>query len=150
MQDDVYLSICRYEAMTGLSGWTNDACPDQADQDREMYGEEYGLLQVQHGYEFTSPARMVRFLVEVCGHSYQEAVDGIVEDFRNAPTMPLPALQAPEAVAREMQSAHRNILEALVDLKISRLTSAGDDRGLAYNWAVTRKLLSMRQPPNGR
>jgi hypothetical protein len=90
---------------------------------------------------------MVRFLVEVCGHSYQEALDAVVEHFQNMPSKPLPNREDPRQVARQMTESYGNILEALVDLKISRLVSAGDESALSYNRGITDQLLLMRRSP---
>lgn len=147
MRDEVLLSLCRYEAMTGLSDWLDEACPGQEDQDRASYGKDYGLLAGKDGRQYTSTARMVRFLVEVCGHSYQEALDAVVEHFQNMPSKALPNREDPGQVARQMTESYGNILEALVDLKISRLVSAGDESALSYNWGITDRLLQMRRPP---
>jgi hypothetical protein len=147
MRDDVMLSLCRYEAMTRLSDYWNEDCPDQEVRDREMFGDEYGLLAGENGYGYLSTARMVRFLVEVCGHSYEEALEGVVEHFQKMPAVPSPSREAPRQVARRMKESHKNTLEALVDLKIARLISENDESALAYIRAITGELIHLRTAP---
>lgn len=145
MRDELYESLWRYEAMTGLIDWQNEADSGQQDRDRDNYGKDYGLVLYPDGQHYTSYARMLRFLVEVCGHSYEESLEALVEHFKGMPCA-YRAIAAPEEDARQIRASGDNIIEALFDLKVRRLISAGDELALAYNWRTTRYLMATQSP----
>ena len=82
MSEELYADIWRYEAMAGLLDWSNEDDPGREDRDRAAFGNQYGLVEYPNGAEYLSYARMLRFLVEVCGHAYEDSLEAIVEHAR--------------------------------------------------------------------
>jgi hypothetical protein len=146
MRDELRDSLWRYEAMTGLIDWEDESAPGQEDRDQAAYGTEYGLTPCPDGQQQASYARMVRFLVEVCGHSYEESLEALVEHFRAMPGA-YRADANPEDDARQIMSAAENIIEALFDLKVGRLIHGDDEGALDYNRRTTRKLMTLTRAP---
>ncbi len=144
MRDELYESLWRYDAMTGLVDWKCEDDPGREERDREAYGKEYGLLQYPGGMESVCYARIVRFLVEVCGHSYEESLAALIEHVRGQPSALRSDLDA-DCDARNIRVHNGNIIEALFSLKVGRLI---DDEAFAldYNWKVTRRLMSLPGP----
>jgi len=146
MRDELYESLWRYEAMTGQIDWENEADPGQQERDRAAYGKDYGLVPYPDGQHYTSYARMLRFLVEVSGHAYAESLEAIVEHFRSMPAG-YRMYADPEADARKIRASGENIIEALFDLKVGRLISAGDELAISFNWRTTHRLMGMANNP---
>jgi hypothetical protein len=145
MRDELYESLWRYEAMTGLIDWQNEADPGQQERDRTAYDKDYGLVLYPDGQHYTSYARMLRFLVEVCGHAYEESLEAIVGYSQGMPCA-YRASANPEDDARQIRSSGENIIEALFDLKVGRLIAGGNDVVLNFNWQTTRCLMAMEAP----
>lgn len=145
MRDELYSDIQRYLAMTDLLHYSDEDDPGREERDRAVYGKEYGLLSYPDGKEYFSPARLVRFLVEICGHSYTEALEAAIEDDLSQPRgARLPDLDA-ERDATSIRSRTDNVIEALFNLKFTRLTSS-DQEELDFAWAVTRSLMAKAGP----
>lgn len=145
MRDELMQSLWRYDAMTGQVDWNNEEDPGREDRDRAAFGQDYGLVRFQDGQEYVCNGRIVRFLVEVCGHSYEEALEALVEHLQGQPH----AYRADpdiEADARQIRAGAVNIIEALFSLKVDRLVSQDDSLAVDYSWRVTRTL--MRLPGN--
>src|SRR4051812_13683604 len=88
MNDRIHMDLMRYEEMVGLCDGSNPDDLDEARRDRAQYGKEYGSPTDDQGRPRYSPAKIVRFLVEVCGHSYNDALQAVIEDMRSWPTVP--------------------------------------------------------------
>jgi len=128
--------------MTGLVDWNNEEDPGREDRDRAAFGREYGLVRYADGQEYVCNGRIVRFLVEVCGHSYEESVEALVEHIQGQPHA---CRAAPDidADAAAIRAGAPNIIEALFSLKVGRLVNEGDRRAVDYNWRVTRVLIAL-------
>jgi hypothetical protein len=98
------------------------------------------------GQNYVCNARIVRFLVEVCGHSYEEAVEALVEHIQNQPHGYRAAPDV-EADAKAIRAGAPNIIEALLSLKVDRLVSQGDTTATDYSWRVTRLLMQAASEP---
>lgn len=143
MNDDIYRDLMRYEEMVGLCSGSNPDDPEQGKRDLAQYGKEYGAPADAEGYPQYSPAKIVRFLVEACGHSYNDALAAVVEDMQGWPSAPRDDLPEPKDEARAMRAANRNIIEDLFDLKVIRLSRDGDREGVGYAWDVTREVMAI-------
>jgi hypothetical protein len=143
MNDDIHRDLMRYEEMVGLCSGSNLDDPDEAARDFARYGKEYGAPGDAQGHPAYSPARIVRFLVEVCGHSYNDALAAVVEDMQGWPSAPRDDLPNPKDEAQAMRAANRNIIEDLFDLKVIRLSRDGDREGVGYAWDVTREVMAI-------
>lgn len=142
MHDALYESLFRYEAMTGICDWESEEEPGREDRDRIAYGKEFGLVRYPDGNEYLSYARMVRFLVEVCGHAYAESLDAVVEHVQSQPVGGYRSELDAEREAATVRAGSENIIEALFHLKVIRLIQDGNVRALDYNWEVTRALMA--------
>lgn len=145
MRDELLNSLWRYDAMTGLVDWSNEDDPGREDRDREAFAKEYGLVRYPDGRDYVCNARIVRFLVEVCGHSYEEALEALIEHLQGQPH----AYRADpdiESDARQIRAGAPNIIEALFSLKVDRLVSEGDPAALDFSWRVTRALMGIQRP----
>lgn len=147
MRDALYESLFRYEAMTGICDWESEDEPGREDRDRIAYGKELGLVPYPDGNEYLSYARMVRFLVEVCGHAYGESLDAVVEHVQSQPVGGYRSDLDAEREAATIRAGSENIIEALFHLKVTRLIAGGNDRALDYNWKVTRALMAKDNSP---
>lgn len=147
MPHDVQASMYRYEAMVGTISWNNEDDPGREERDLAAYGEEYGLLRYPDGHEYVCHARTVRFLIEVCGHSYDEAVEGLVQYYRDQPWGQRRLEPNAEAEARAMKELNRNIIEELFSLKVNRMVHYDDDGAVAYSWKLTRTLMGLKGQP---
>lgn len=146
MRNELYDDLMRYEAMSGISDYTDQDDPGREDRDRQAFGNEYGLVRFPDGKEYLSYARMVRFLADICGHSYEESLDAVVEHIRSLPHGYRDDLDV-EGDARAIRNSGENIIEALFNLKVSRLIEGDDERALDYSWQVTRAVIAMKRPP---
>lgn len=146
MREELYADIWRYEAMTGLLDWSNEDDPGREERDRAAYGKEYGLVVYPDGTEYLSCARMLRFLVEVLGHSYDEGLEAIVEHGRSLPSGGYRDDPDVEGEAAKIKIGTSNIIEALFNLKVTRLIAADDKRAADHNRQVTRQLMAKRGP----
>lgn len=122
MNDQVRSSIARYEAMVGLCDFIDPDDPEQAGKDRDRYGTEYGARRDPDGKPIWSSARVLRFLVEVCGYTYREALEGIIDDIRSWPIGQDAAI-APEEHARALRAEGGDIIELLFNLKVLQLAA---------------------------
>lgn len=127
MNEDIRGSIARYEAMVGLCDFADLDDPEQAGKDRALYGTEYGAKLDPGGKPMWSSARVLRFLVEVCGYSYQQALDGLINDIRSWPLTQAPPI-APKEHARTLRAGGGDIIELLFNLKVSRLAAEDPER----------------------
>jgi len=139
MNEQVRSSIARYEAMVGLCDFIDPDDPEQVGKDRDRYGAEYGARRDPDGKSIWSSARVLRFLVEVCGYTYQEALEGIVNDIRSWPIGQDAAI-APEEHARALRAEGGDIIELLFNLKVLRL--AAQDPARARFFRETAKALA--------
>lgn len=139
MRDELQDSLWRYDAMTGIVDWNNPDDPGREERDLAAYGRDYGLIRYPDGQDYTCYARIVRFLTEVCGHSYEESLEALIEHVREQPSMPRTGLDA-EADARAIRARGGNIVEALLSLKIGRLIAGDNPEAVEFNWRVTRTL----------
>lgn len=146
MNDDIYRDLMRYEEMVGLCSGSNRDDPEQGKSDLAQYGKEYGAPADPEGYPQYSPAKIVRFLVEACGHSYNDALAAVVEDMQSWPSAPRDGLPRPKDEAQAMRAANRNIIEDLFDLKVARLARENDREGVNYAWDVTREVMALEAP----
>lgn len=146
MRNELMQSLWRYDAMTGQVDWNNEEDPGREDRDRAAFGREYGLVRYPDGQEYVCTARIVRFLVEVCGHSYEESLEALVEHLQGQPH----AYRADpdiESDARQIRAGAPNIIEALFSLKVNRLVSQDDPHAVDYSWRVTRALMGLSDKP---
>lgn len=146
MRDELLQSLWRYDAMTGLVDWNNEEDPGREDRDRAAFGKEYGLVRYPDGQDYACNGRIVRFLVEVCGHCYEEAVEALVEHIQSQPHAFRAAPDA-DADAKAIRAGAPNIIEALFSLKVDRLVSQGDTTATDYSWRVTRVLMQTDSEP---
>lgn len=146
MRDELMQSLWRYDAMTGQVDWNNEEDPGREDRDRAAFGHEYGLVRYPDGADYVCNGRIVRFLVEVCGHSYDEAVEALVEHIQSQPHAYRAAPDV-DADAKALKAGAPNIIEALFSLKVDRLVSEEDPQAVDYSWRVTRSLMGLSSPP---
>ncbi len=146
MRDELLQSLWRYDAMTGLVDWSNEEDPGREDRDRAAFGQEYGLIRYPDGREYVCNGRIVRFLVEVCGHSYEESLEALVEHIQSQPHA-YRANPDVDADAKGIRAGAPNIIEALFSLKVDRLVSNGDTVAMDHSWRVTRTLMRMAGAP---
>jgi hypothetical protein len=71
MHDKQTAAIARYKAMAGLIKDPPAKAARRARADRKRYAEQYVLER--RGRVLCEPVRIVRFLVDVCGLTMQEA-----------------------------------------------------------------------------
>lgn len=145
MRNELMQSLWRYDAMTGQVDWNNEEDPGCEDRDRAAFGKEYGLVRYPDGQDYACNGRIVRFLVEVCGHSYEESVEALVEHIQSQPHAYRSAPDV-DADAKAIRAGAPNIIEALFSLKVDRLASESDTVAVNYSWGVTRALMAMRRP----
>ncbi|WP_323130957.1 hypothetical protein [Sinorhizobium medicae] len=143
MKDEIRTGILRYEAMAGLCDYENPDDTGQTARDRTQYETEYAAPRLKDGSACHSPAKVVRFLVEVCGFSYEESLEAIVEDMRSWPSGPRSTALDPLADAQEMMACYGNIIEALFDLKVVRMAREGDEAAKDFSGRVTRALMGL-------
>lgn len=143
MNECVRGSIARYEAMVGLGDYVDPDDPDRAEKDRALYGAEYGAKRGPDGLTIFSSARVLRFLVEVCGYSYRQALEGIIDDIRSWPVTEAPAI-APEDHARALRADGGDIIELLFNLKVLRL-AAQDPQRAAFFRDTGEAIIEMSQ-----
>lgn len=146
MRDELLQSLWRYDAMTGLVDWNNEEDPGREDRDRAAFGKDYGLVRYPDGNDYACNGRIVRFLVEVCGHSYEESVEALVEHIQSQPYA-YRASPDVEADAKAIRAGAPNIIEALFSLKVDRLVREGDKMATDYSWRVTRVLMQTHSDP---
>ena len=146
MKDDIYPNLLRYQEMVGLCSGSNRDDPEEADRDFALYGKEYGTETDADGNPIYSPAKIVRFVVEICGHSYNDALAAVVEDMQDGPIAPRIPLPKPDEEARKMRTHNRNIIEDLFNLKVVRLAREGDASSVRFAWDVTREVMAMESP----
>ncbi len=146
MRDELRDSLWRYDAMTGIVHWNNEDDPGREERDLAAYGGEYGLIRSPGGEEFTCYARIIRFLTEVCGHSFEESVDALVEHIREQPAG---RRLNPDAAAdaRSIRDQGGNIVEALLSLKIVRLIAGDNAEAVQYSGKVARILTRLTNEP---
>ncbi|MDE3767586.1 hypothetical protein [Sinorhizobium meliloti] len=145
MNDDIRVGILRYEAMVGLCDYENPDDAGQTARDRAQYGTEYAAPRGRNGAPCHSPAKVVRFLVEVCGFSYEDSLEAVIEDMRGWPSEPKSTVLDSQADAQDMMACYGNIIEALFDLKVVRMARKGDEAAQDFTWRVTRALTAMRR-----
>lgn len=145
MRDELMQSLWRYDAMTGLVDWNNEEEPGREDRDRAAFGQDYGLVRGRDGREYVCNGRIVRFLVEVCGHSYEESLEALVEHLQGQPHA-YRAQPDIEGDAQHIRASSPNIIEALFSLKVNRLVSVDDPAAVDYSWRVTRALMKTVRP----
>ena len=73
--------LLRYEAMTGRLQGLDEAAEANAARDRARYGAAY-LPRDAHGSVIWNDLMMIRFLVEVCGLSFRESREAVIENSR--------------------------------------------------------------------
>jgi hypothetical protein len=146
MRDELMQSLWRYDAMTGQVDWNNEEDPGREDRDRAAFDHEYGLVRFPDGQEYACNGRIVRFLVEVCGHSYEESLEALVEHLQGQPHAYRAAPDV-ESDARGIRAGAPNIIEALFSLKVNRLVSQDDPHAVEYSWRVTRNLMGLLGTP---
>jgi hypothetical protein len=146
MRYELMQSLWRYDAMTGQVDWNNEEDPGREDRDRAAFGQDYGLVRFQDGQEYVCNGRIVRFLVEVCGHSYEESLEALVEHLQGQPKAYRAAPDV-ESDAKGIRADAPNIIEALFSLKVNRLVSEDDPAAVDYSWRVTRALMALTKGP---
>lgn len=144
MNDRIHMDLLRYEEMAGLCDGSKPDDLEEAHRDRVQYGKDYGSPTDDQGRPLYSPARIVRFLVEVCGHSYNDSLQAVVEDMRTWPTVPNRTAPDAHNEACAIRSGSQNIIEALFDLKVVRLAHGQSSGAIDHNWLVTRALMNMK------
>lgn len=88
--------LLRYEAMTGRVEGLDEAAEAEAARDRERHGATY-LPRDAHGSVIWNDLMMIRFLVEICGLSFRESREAVIENSRALGVrMPDEAPPAPE------------------------------------------------------
>ena len=113
MDDAVSFSLARYEAMAGLVSGVPNGVEQRAADDRRQYGAGYLYTDPKDGQFRWCAVHVVRFLVEVCGHSYAEARAGVVRELATFGHEAEPAAD-PINKARQLYQASRgNIIEAI-------------------------------------
>lgn len=137
--------IMRYEAMARLCDYVNPSRPDEAEQDRAAYGAKYVPEWTKDGRGVLSSTYVIRFLVEVCGYSYEDALAGVIEDMRTWPCGEWPDI-TPEQHARKLIEDGGDIIEVLFNLKVCRL-AARKPRQAAFYREVTQMLTKLEYGP---
>jgi len=145
MRNELIKSLWRYDAMTGQVDWNNEEDPGREDRDRAAFGRDYVLVRGGNGREYVCNGRIIRFLVEVCGHSYEESLEVLVEHLQGQPHA-CRAHPDIEGDAQEIRASSPNIIEALFSLKVNRLVSVDDPAAVDYSWRVTRALMKKERP----
>lgn len=147
MRQEIEIDIERYEVMAGIVQGSREDNPGREERDKVTYQNQYGLMPYPNGVEYMSFARMVRFLVEVCGHSYEESLDAVIEHDRSLPRgIPRTDLNA-EREAALIRDESQNIIESLFNLKVIRLIEAEDTHAVDYARDVTRLLMARKGAP---
>jgi len=137
--------ILRWEAMSGLCGWYDEADPALTERDIASFGREYGARQNANGTPMRSAARTVRFLVEIGGFSYNDALGAVVEDRRSFPTGERRTDLDPAADAQRMLDERGDVIEALYELKVIRLAAYGNEEA-EYSMETAKALMSIERP----
>ena len=104
-------AIARYLGMAGLLKDAPPAAARRAKADRKRYGAQY--VQTRRGAPVCDPVRMVRFLVNVCGLTMQEASKAVRSALRNNQCGPWPAGKSVEAMAAEIYRRTGDLPDAM-------------------------------------
>lgn len=135
MTVSVAADIARYEAMANLCDYANPDNPNETEQDRVAYGKKYVPEWTPEGRGVLSSAYVIRFLVEVCGHSYEEALTGLIEDRQSWPLGDWPDI-TPEQHAQNLMEQGGDIIEILFNLKVARLACQTAEAAAFYREAT--------------
>jgi hypothetical protein len=146
MHDEAELALMRYEAMADMLGGVPDAVIALAESDRAVFGERYLLPKDADGVPVISNVLRVRFMVEVCGLTYEESVAAIAErePIDNADW--LDTMRGPEEWARRLMTPP-NIAEAIIDMEIVKAMAAGFPEAVEKIDVAIAALKGMRFAP---
>lgn len=124
MHEEAEFALMRYEAMADMLGGIPDAVIALAESDRIAFGERYLLSRDADGVPVISNVLRVRFMVEVCGLTYDESVAAIAEREPIDSADWLDTMRGPEEWARSLMTPS-NIAEAIIDMEIVKAKGAG-------------------------
>lgn len=111
MDDKQTAAVARYRAMAGLIEKLPAKAARRARGDRKRYAEEYVLQR--KGKTLCDPVRMVRFLVDVCGLTMQEASKAVRTALRNNECGAWPAAQSVKGMAEELYRRTGDMADAM-------------------------------------
>ena len=100
MQDKQTAAVARYRAMAGQMKDLPPAAARRAKADQKRYASRYVLLR--RGRAVCEPVRMVRFLVDVCGLTMQEASKAVRTALRNNQCGAWPVGKGVDSLAAEI------------------------------------------------
>jgi hypothetical protein len=104
-------AVYRYQAMAGLKQKLPPKAARRAREDRKRYAEEYVLQR--KGKTLCDPVRMVRFLVDVCGLTMQEASKAVRAALRSNQCGAWPAAKSVEGMAEELYRRTGDMADAM-------------------------------------
>jgi len=100
MHDKQTAAVARYRAMAGLIKKPPPKAARRAREDRKRYAAQYVLLR--RGRLVCEPVRMVRFLVDVCGLTMQEASRAVRAALRSNQCGAWPVAKSVDGLAAEI------------------------------------------------
>jgi len=117
MRAEAKAALWRYDAMAGLLDGISEAAAALAQRDRAAYGERYLPHGDERGSPVVSNVLRLRFLVEICGLTVDEAIMAIAE---HDPiyTHEWTVTMRPPAEWGALLMKGGNIAEALLDMEI--------------------------------
>jgi hypothetical protein len=124
-------AVYRYQAMAGLKQKLPPKAARRAREDRKRYAEEYVLQR--KGKTLCDPVRMVRFLVDVCGLTMQEASKAVRAALRSNQCGAWPAAKSVEGMAEELYRRTGDMADAM---SMARFLGWSSDR--PHLWEAVR------------
>ena len=137
-QDKLSAAVARYRAMAGLKEGLPPKAARRAREDRKRHAEKY-LLQ-RKGKTLCEPVRMVRFLVDVCGLTMQEASKAARAALRENQCGAWPAAKTVEGMAEEVYRRTGDMADAM---SMARFLGWSSDQPRMWE-AVRAHLAGMR------
>jgi hypothetical protein len=125
-------AVYRYQAMAGLKKDLPPKAARRAREDRKRYAEEYVLER--KGKTLCDPVRMVRFLVDVCGLTMQEASKAVRAALRRENCGAWPAAKSIKGLAEELYRRTGDMADAMSMARFLGWSSALD----ANLWEAVR------------
>jgi hypothetical protein len=104
-------AVARYQAMAGLKQELPRRAARRAREDRKRYAGEYVLER--KGKALCDPVRMVRFMVDVCGLTMQEASKAVRAALRDNRCGAWPAAKSVEGMAEELYRRAGDMADAM-------------------------------------
>jgi hypothetical protein len=104
-------AVYRYQAMAGLKKGLPPKAARRAREDRKRFAEEYVLQRKDK--VLCDPVRMVRFLVDVCGLTMQEASKAVRAALRRTECGAWPSGRSVEKLAAEIYRRTKDLPDAM-------------------------------------